>query len=482
MARDRVRYRFVNEQPDWDYRDLIDDEEPQMQLHRWRCQEEQRWSFAPDRHESEAMCLPAVRQERVYGRYFELREMPRSERRKAVRSDPYAYFGHPYRDPDLAELLLVESERRLLDEDPACAADAETAEWIADRIYGPEAVPLKAFARTLQAAARHLFGDHQGCDELFRSSLDVLGECPAPMPWAYFFRTLSRVRERQGRLSEAAAWLAQARDLYRGAFCFGCRDSEQWCLRRLARLHLRLNEPDRALAALAQVETGEDSPPEVEAEILLGQAACLAAFNLAEPARALLRASRDRRRWIWYSWHRLPLEWWDARIVLHLGDLEDAIPRFDAVRRQHLHYSHWVEACLASLDLLLAYERAGAWTRESRPDVFGELASGFEADRRSRKFLPFAEERAALESALRDAAGRLGREGIPEARACQAFLDRVQSLPPARSRAALLFGQSGRRRRTGSASDKLTRKELMRMYARSAHSRKVRFIDECRAD
>lgn len=122
--------------------------------------------------------------------------------------------------------------------------------------------------------------------------------------------------------------------------------------RRLARLHLRLNEPDRALAALAQVETGDHSPPEVEAEVLLGQAACLAAFDLPERARALLRASRDRRRWIWYSWHRLPLEWWDARITLRLGDLDDAIPRFDAVRRQHLDLRNWAEACLASLELL----------------------------------------------------------------------------------------------------------------------------------
>lgn len=303
------------------------------------------------------------------------------------------------------------------------------------------------------------------------------------MPWAYFFRTLSRVRERQGRLAEAAAWLARACDLYRvgGGYRSHSR-AEQWCLRRLARLHLRLNEPDRALAALAQVETGDYSPPEVEAEVLLGQAACLAAFDLREPARALLLASRDRRRWIWYSWHRLPLEWWDARIALRLGDLEDAIPRFDAVRRQHLNYCNWAEACLASLELLLAYERAGAWTRESRPDVFGELTRGFDDDRRSCKFLPFAEERAALESSLRDAAGQLGREEIPEARACQAFLDRVQSLPLARSRVRLLFGRSGRRRRTGSASLKLTRSELMRMDARSAHSGRVRFIDECRDD
>lgn len=445
MARDRVRYRFVNEQPDWNYRDLIDDEEPQMQRQRAGCQEERQWSFEPDRHESEAMGLPTVGQKH-------------------------------------AELLLIESERYLLDEDPACAARAETAERIADRIHGPEAVALKAFARTLQAAARHLFGDHQGGGELFRSALDVLGECPAPMPWAYFFRMVSRVRERQGRLAEAAAWLARARDLYRVAGYSGGRGSEQWCLRRLARLHLRLNEPERALAALAQVETGDHSPPEVEAEVLLGQAACLAAFDLPERARALLRASRDRRRWIWYSWHRLPLEWWDARIALRLGDLEDAIPRFDAVRRQHLDLRNWAEACLASLELLLAYERAGAWTRESRPDVFGELASGFEADRRSRKFLPFAEERAVLESALGDAAGRLGREGIPEARACQEFLDRVQSLPPAHSRAALLFRQSGRRRRTGSASSKLTGKQLMRMDARFAQSRRVQFIDECRTD
>ncbi|HWM95209.1 MAG TPA: hypothetical protein VN493_30930 [Thermoanaerobaculia bacterium] len=481
MARDRVRYRFVNEQPDWDYRELIEDEEPQMQRQRECCQEERQWSFESDRHRSEAMGLYAAGQDRVYKNYLELREMPLSERRKAVRSDPYSYSRHRYRNLDLAELLLVESERRLLKEDPACADEAETAEWIADRIDQPEAFALKAFARILQAAARHLFGDRLGGDELFRSALDALGECPAPMPWAYFFRTLSRVRERQGRLAEAAAWLARARDLYRVAG-YPRRGSEQWCLRRLARLHLRLNEADRALAALAQVETGESSPPEVEAEVLLGRAACLAAFDLRDPARALLLASRDRRRWIWHSCHRLPLEWWDARIALRLGELEDAIPRFDGVRREHLDRRNWAEACLASVELLLAYERAGAWTRESRPDVFGELTRGFGDDRRSRKFLPFAEERAALESALRDAAERLGREGIPEARACQAFLDRVQSLLPARSRVALLFERSGRRRKTGSASLKFTRKDLMQMNARFAYFGRVRFIDECGAD
>lgn len=475
MTRDRVRYRFVNEQPDWNYRDLIDDEEPQMQRQRARCQEERQWSFEPDRHESMAMGL-SVAQERAYGSYFDLRKMPRSARRKAVGREPYSTWN-PYRSPELAELLLIESERWLLDENPACVDDAETAEWIADRLHGLEAVPLKAFARTLQAAARHLFGDCQGGDELFRSALDVLGECSAVTPWAYFFRTLSRARERQGRLAEAAAWLARAVDFYRVVD----HGSGQWCLRRLARLHLRLNEPYRALAALAQVDT-DDARPEVEAEVLLGYAACLAAFDLREPARAVLVASRDRRRWIWRSCHRLPLEWWDARITLHLGDLEDAIPRFDAVRREHLHRRNWAEACLASVELLLAYERAGAWTRESRPDVFGELARRFGADRRSRQFLPFAEERAALESALRDAAGRLGREGIPEGLACQAFLDRVQSLPPARSRVALLFGRSGRRPKTGSAPFKLTRKEIMRMEAIAAHAGRVRFVDECRGD
>lgn len=46
MARDRVRYSFINEQPDWDYRELIDDEEPQMQRERAGCQEERRWNGA----------------------------------------------------------------------------------------------------------------------------------------------------------------------------------------------------------------------------------------------------------------------------------------------------------------------------------------------------------------------------------------------------------------------------------------------------
>lgn len=100
MPRDRVRYRFINEQPDWNYYDLID-EEPQMQRQREACREERRWSVEPDRPESEAMGLPAVGQGRFYGSYFELNGMLRPEGRKAVWSDPFSSWATRARIPRL---------------------------------------------------------------------------------------------------------------------------------------------------------------------------------------------------------------------------------------------------------------------------------------------------------------------------------------------------------------------------------------------
>lgn len=450
MARGAAGYGFFSEALDRRSEALIFDEAPEMVAHRRHMQENYEWEYLN-------ISVPEHRKE-LDSLYWTLMKLPPARRRKEVRRGPY-------RNPELADYLLEESEKDLA-RGIAEASDerARTAEWIADELLARDrrASEIRARARALQAAVRQLVGLPQDADVLFRSTLDALAECPDPLAWACFFRTLARVREQQRRIAEAAAFLSRAHELYcEGDSAYADR---QWCLRRLGRLHLGLNDPGRAMAALAQFDL-ENGSKHARAEVLLGMAACLTAIGLREPALFLLQQSRAQRRWIRSREHRLPLEWWDARILLRLGDLEDAIPRLDGVRQALLEFRFWADACSASVELLLASARTGTRKRKGRPDVFGELAQAFQTEREPFSFvrfdyLPFAEDREPLEAALRDAAELLETRRFPQAAACRTFLEHVQSLPPS-LRAEVIRRQAGwgcpwRRRKppkTGSRKD-----------------------------
>lgn len=423
------RWLFVNEDPDWRHRSLIFDEAPEMVEHRRRVYENREGDFLSSRPEF---------LERFYRRLWGLMKLAPSRRRKEVRRATDL-------DPKLAELLLEESEKALLRGTAEASDDrARTAEWIVDMLpaSSEQVSAIRARSRIVQAAARQLVGKPQEADLLFRSALDALADCPDPLAWAFFFKTLARVREQQRRLPEAAAFLSRACGIYRRSWH---STTEQWCLRRLGRLYLRMNDPGRAMAALAQIRV-DGASHRVKAEVFLGLAACMATVDLRQPARLLLRQSRAERRWIWEHRQRLPLEWWDARIALRLGNLEDAIPRLDGVRRELLESQRWADACSASVELLQAYARTGTLEWKGRPDVFGQISQAFQKERSVFDFLPFAEEREPLEAALRDTVEVLERQGFPETVPCRAFLDEVQSLPPSRHAAAIL-------RRRGWGSD-----------------------------
>lgn len=431
MERGRALCPFINEASN--YEGLIFDEDPKMVAHRRHMQENYDWEYLNAR--------PPEHLQRLESLHCTLMKLPATRRRKEARCVPY-------RDSELADCLLKESEKDLVHAIPEAVDErARTAEWIANALLRSsfeDVSAIRARARTLQAAARQLVGQLRDSDLLFRSALDALAECPDPLAWAFFFRILARVREQQRRIAEAAAYLSRAHELYcQGG---GAYDDRQWCLRRLGRLYLALNDPGRAMEALARFEL-EDASDHARAEVLLGMAACLAAAELREPARLLLQESRARRRWIRSREHRLPLEWWDARILLRLGDLEDAIPRLDGVRQALLRFKFWADACSASVELLLAYRRTGTRKRKGRPDVFGELAQAFQEEREPYGFLrcdylPFAEDREPLEAVLRDAAELLETRRFPEAAACRTFLEHVQSLPPS-LRAAEIRRQAG---------------------------------------
>lgn len=199
-----------------------------------------------------------------------------------------------------------------------------------------------------------------------------------------------------------------------------------WRLLRLAFLHLKQSDPARALEVLAQLDV-DRQPRGEQARLLLALATCLAAFDLRDPARLLLQESRAARRYIIRHDRRLPLEWWDARICLHLGDFKEAIPRLDAVRRALLLGRSWSGICQISVELILAYARSGRKRTKRRPDVFAELLDKLEVLEQlvdvgwglSEK------ESAELVSALRTAGDLLRQHGCPEAGSCDAVLERA---------------------------------------------------------
>lgn len=217
-----------------------------------------------------------------------------------------------------------------------------------------------------------------------------------------------------------------------------------WRLLRLASLHLKQSDPARALEVLAQIDL-DHQPRGEQARLLLALATCLAAFDLRDPARLLLHESRAARRYIIRHDRRLPLEWWDARICLHLGDLEEAIPRLDAVRRAYLLGRSWAGICQISVELILAYARAGRRRTKRRPDVFAELLDKLEVLEQlvDEGWGLGEKERAKLVAALRAAGDFLRQHGSPEAASCEAVLERVLAMPVA---SGLSAGNRGPRR------------------------------------
>jgi hypothetical protein len=203
-----------------------------------------------------------------------------------------------------------------------------------------------------------------------------------------------------------------------------------WRLLRLAFLHLGQSDPARALAILAQFDI-DQQPRGEQARHLLALATCLAAFDLRDPARLLLHESRAARRSIIRRDRRLPLEWWDARICLHLGDFKEAIPRLDAVRWAYLQGRSWTGICRSSVELVLAYARSGRRRTKRRPDVFAELREKLEAMEQlvDEGWALGARERAELVAALRAAGDLLRQHGSPEAASCDEVLQAVLATP-----------------------------------------------------
>jgi hypothetical protein len=307
---------------------------------------------------------------RVAPYVWELMSQKSPQRKRAVRRPPY-------RDLTLAERFLEESAKIAARLPGRSEELAQMAEWIAELPWPGErkrAVRIQADACIAQAEARRSLRDWQGAELKLSAAYALLKQEPAGWDHALFCQRLSELREDQGRLHEAAVLLQYSMQLH----CFPSPVGNLLPdgIVHLAFLALKQNQPGWAMTLFTQLCLEEEETlclfrPMVE--IHLGQAVCLAALGLHEEARRLTEECQPGRQIIAERDRQLPLEWLECRIAVHLGDLDRAIPRLEALHRWLVRDRDLPQICLCSLDLALAYAKKGQ-AAERLPDLLREIA------------------------------------------------------------------------------------------------------------
>ncbi|HEX7183289.1 MAG TPA: hypothetical protein VF756_15730 [Thermoanaerobaculia bacterium] len=313
---------------------------------------------------------PMERQARsIYPHVWELMGMAPAKRRKAVRKPPF-------RDLSLADLLLNECSKAIQKRSPEAFEYAETAEWIAALPWPEErekAATIRARAWIDQGRALREARDWAGAELRFGAAFSILREIPVGIitDHSFFCRQLSQLREDQGRLYEAAILHLHAMHLHCAPL--GSQRLPDQGLAHLAFLSLKQNDPGRAMSLLTSLCEKEDLFFVGDLELDFGRAICLAALGLAEPARSLLEESLPKRRRIDDREARLPYEWIECRISVHLGDLDRAIPRLEALRRWLIEHREIAAITLSSIDLALAHAKKGE-AAQRFPGLLNDLA------------------------------------------------------------------------------------------------------------
>lgn len=291
----------------------------------------------------------------IYPHVWDLMRLEPAQRRWAVRKPLF-------RNLSLAELLLDESSKALSKGLENAVEFAEAAEWIAGLPWPQEkerAASLRTRAWIAQGDALREARDWAGAELRFGAAFSILQEIPVSLDsdHSYFCRRLSKLREDEGRLHEAAVLHLNAMHLH----CQQFQTDELLAndLVHLAFLSLKQNDLSRAMSLLTSLCGADRTSYFSELEVDFGRVVCLAALGLAEPARELLEQTLPKRRHVSEHDRRLPFEWLECRISVHLGDLDHAIPRLEAIRRWLVDRYKLAPIALCSVDLALAYVKQG---------------------------------------------------------------------------------------------------------------------------
>lgn len=361
--------------------------------------------FAVEKGRGEAAMPRPQEAEAVIRRLLkELMSIPGYRRKAAAREERF-------RNLELAELLLAESER-FQDSNFALSQDlAFSAQLVADQPYPESAVTrvdrILARSLCLQGNARRLRGERGGAEECFQAAAHYLTGPPNCVERAFYCQTLANLREEQGRLDETAALLWRAVEIFRAARVF---EEQGVCLCRVAFLSFHDSDLERASRLFAQARglLSFERSPGLAARCSLGLAVCLAALGEAELALSLRRESCALIEAVSNGWDLLEIEWLEGRLAAILGESEVAVGLLSSVRRRLVQGGRLLDAALCSLDLARIFVRASQEARIG--ELIAEIRAGFPVSLDQARMLVALEDfrKAAeagmdLETALREA-------------------------------------------------------------------------------
>ena len=297
--------------------------------------------------------------------------MNRRQQRRAVRRPPY-------RDLIVASGLLDECNKIARDRPEEAERCALLAEWIANQPWPDEpewAATVLLNALLCQAKVHHLKRDWKKAELRFAAAFGLLRGRATHHAHSTFCRKLSQLRADQGRYDEAI--LLKIYEIQIDCALWG-RDrplANELC--GLAVLALRQNDPGRALSILTRLVLDQEDDPvfeSVDREVDVFRAVCMAAIGDADTARRLMAKTQPEWRIIIDRKKVIAFEWLECRIATHLGDLDRAIPRLEAIRRWLLSEGgQLAEICLISIDLALAHAKRGQ-AAERLPGLLSDIA------------------------------------------------------------------------------------------------------------
>jgi hypothetical protein len=237
------------------------------------------------------------------------------------------------------------------------------AQWIADQPWPGEpdkAAEIRITSLLSQGEVLRLQRAWKKAELRFAAAYFLLCGRADHYAWESFCLHLAELRTDQRRYPEAEVLLLNKMRMHCLYWHSDQPSPRDLC--RLAVLSLKQNDPGRAMAIMTRLCLGQESNSVfdmVHNEVDMIRAICMAAIGDAEAARSLMADARSRWRVIPDRGKTLPFEWLESRISAHLGDLDHAIPRLEAIRRWVKRTVRFDDICLASIDLALAHARKG---------------------------------------------------------------------------------------------------------------------------
>jgi tetratricopeptide (TPR) repeat protein len=297
-----------------------------------------------------------ARWRRAEGDLVALLAFPREERRARIERARSRFRG-----PQMAELLIQESRRRIPGDPGEAYHLAELARFIVHRSPGtPESFDLVALATACMANASRAGGDLRQAEEHFGYARYVITHhgVTDPRVIAQIDHLEGSLRKDQRRFSEAEALLSRAAMLYRLS---GETLGIARVLLKLGSLFFYKGLPDRAIETVRAAL--EVFPLEADPRLYLNgrhnMATYLTEAGRFHEAADLLEIDAPLYARFPEPWTQLRLSWLQGKIAAGVGDVPAAERLFLETRDGFVRQGIGYDAAMVSLDLALLYLKDG---------------------------------------------------------------------------------------------------------------------------